>query len=206
MTDIAPALRGPARHEARDRIVDAAESRFRRHGYGRTTVADIANDLRISTAYVYKFFPSKLAICEAVCGEVLSRIDEELWRIARSDAPAPRRMERLFQALLSESLALFFNERRLHDMVTEAMDHRWGSVEGHKAAMRETAAHVIADGRAEGVFEADTPLDESAAAVFSAMIAFAHPKALEHSLDAGLDLPAHARWTARLILRGLKAG
>jgi AcrR family transcriptional regulator len=196
--------RGPERHEMRDRIVTAAEARFRRDGYARTTVADIAGDLRISTAYVYKFFPSKTAICEAVCGEVLNRIDEELWRIARSDAPPVERLERLFRGLLSETVALLFKERRLHDMTKVAMEHRWASVERHKAAMRATVAHVIEAGRAEGAFERETPPEELVQAVFSAMIAFAHPAAIEHALDAGHDLPAHAVWTARLVTRGLK--
>jgi AcrR family transcriptional regulator len=185
------------------RIVDAAEVRFRRNGYARTTVADIAGDLRVSTAYIYKFFPSKLAICEGVCGAILTRMDAELWRVAQAETPAPRRLERLYQTLLSESVALLFNERQLHDMVKEAMDHRWSSVERHRAAMRETAEKIIADGRAEGAFETETPLREAAAAVFSTLVAFAHPKALEHSLGNGDDLASHARYTARLVVAGL---
>lgn len=195
--------RGPEQHAMRDRIVAAAESRFRREGYGRTTVAEIAGDLRISTAYVYKFFPSKTAICEAVCGEVLSRIDAELWRIATADAPPVERLDRLFRGLLSETVALLFKERKLHDMTKVAMDHRWASVERHKAAMRATVAHVIEEGRAAGVFEAATPLEEQTQAVASAMVAFAHPAAIEHALDAGQDLTAQAVWTARLVTRGL---
>ena len=197
--------RGPDQHAVRDRIILAAEVRFRQEGYARTTVADIAGDLRISTAYVYKFFPSKAAICEAVCGAVLSRIDSELWRIAHSDAPPVDRLERLFRGLLSETVALLFKERKLHEMTKMAMDHRWASVERHKTAMRATAAHVIEAGRAAGVFETATPLDELAQAVFSTMVAFAHPAAIEHALDAGHDLSAHAVWTARLVARGLMA-
>ncbi len=193
-------------HEMRGRIVEVAERRFRRHGYRVTTVAEIAGELRVSTPYVYKFFPGKLAICEAVCGVVLDRMDAELWRIARSDAPASRRIERLFQTLLAESLALCFNERKLHDMVAEAMDHRWDSVERHRACLREASAHVILEGRASGDFETTTPIGELAGAVFSAMLAFTHPKALEHALQTDIDLAAHARWTARLVLAGLRAG
>jgi hypothetical protein len=130
-------------------------------------------------------------------------MDAELWRVARAETPAPRRLERLYQTLLSESIALLFNERQLHDMVKEAMDHRWSSVERHRAAMRETAEKIIADGRAEGVFETDTPLQEAAGAVFATLVAFAHPKVLEHSLASGDDLAAHARYTARLVNAGL---
>ena len=61
-----PGQRGPLQHEMRDRIVERADARFRHYGFAKTTIAEIAADLDVSTAYVYKFFDSKLAICEAM--------------------------------------------------------------------------------------------------------------------------------------------
>ena len=86
-----PGQRGPQQHEMRDRIVRAAEARFRHYGYGKTTVSEIAADLSVSSAYIYKFFGSKIAICEAVCGSLLGRIDEALWSEARTDRTAAQR-------------------------------------------------------------------------------------------------------------------
>jgi AcrR family transcriptional regulator len=43
----------------RQRIVEVAHARFSHFGYGKTTIADIAEDLGVSSAYVYKFFASK---------------------------------------------------------------------------------------------------------------------------------------------------
>ena len=42
--------------DTRVRIMDAAEALFRRLGFGKTAVADIAADLRMSPANVYRFF------------------------------------------------------------------------------------------------------------------------------------------------------
>ena len=179
-----------------------AEARFRHYGYGKTTVADIAEDLKVSTAYIYKFFDSKTAICEAVCGATLARIDQALWAVARSDLPPPERLARLYETLLGKSVELFFNERKLHDMVHAAMDHDWGSVDRHKQAMRDTAALVIAEGRASGDFESETPLEDAAAATACTMIAFAHPGVLEHSIDRA-DMSESVRVVVQLVLRGL---
>ena len=44
--------------ETRRKIVDTAERLFREIGYQKTTVADIAKALRMSSANVYRFFDS----------------------------------------------------------------------------------------------------------------------------------------------------
>jgi AcrR family transcriptional regulator len=81
--------------DTRVRIMDAAEALFRRLGFGKTAVADIAGELRMSPANVYRFFPSKNAIVEAICQRCLSEVEENAWAIARSKAPASQRLERL---------------------------------------------------------------------------------------------------------------
>ena len=53
------------------RILDSAERLFRHYGYGKTTVADVARDLGMSTANIYRFFASKTEIHQAVCGRML---------------------------------------------------------------------------------------------------------------------------------------
>ena len=52
--------------DTRERILVVAERLFREIGYQKTTVADIAKELRMSPANVYRFFDSKKAIHEGV--------------------------------------------------------------------------------------------------------------------------------------------
>ena len=49
----------------------------------------------MSPANVYRFFPSKNAIVEAICRRCLSELDEKAWAVARSRGPAAARLERL---------------------------------------------------------------------------------------------------------------
>jgi AcrR family transcriptional regulator len=53
-----PVRTGKDFDEARARILEAAEKQFRRVGYHRTSVADIAAELGMSPANIYRFFPS----------------------------------------------------------------------------------------------------------------------------------------------------
>ena len=52
--------------DTRERILEVAERLFRLIGYQKTTVGDIAKELRMSPANVYRFFESKKAIHMAV--------------------------------------------------------------------------------------------------------------------------------------------
>ena len=53
--------------DTRRLIIEAAERLFRQIGFQKTTVADIARELHMSPANVYRFFAAKSEINEAVC-------------------------------------------------------------------------------------------------------------------------------------------
>src|SRR5215216_7747126 len=86
--------------DTRARIIEAAEVLFRRIGFAKTAVADIAAELGMSPANVYRFFPSKNAIVEAICQRCLGELEEKAWAAARSPGPAAARIERLFLEIL----------------------------------------------------------------------------------------------------------
>ena len=71
--------------DTKARIVEVAEALFRRLGYAKTAVADIAAELGMSPANVYRYFPSKNAIVEAICRHCLSDVEEQAWKVARGD-------------------------------------------------------------------------------------------------------------------------
>jgi len=106
----------PAATATRAAIIDTAERLFRTLGYQKTTVADIARDLKMSPANIYRFFPSKSAINEAICGRILAGLDDAVWKVARGPASPPDRVRALFRLLQEQTIALFFHERRMHDM------------------------------------------------------------------------------------------
>src|SRR3954470_20255994 len=126
--------RGPAEHERRQQIIAAADEHFRRYGYNKTTVADLAKAIGVSGAYVYRFFESKQAIGEAVCSMTLGRIDALLMEVAtNAQETATNRLRALYRCLAEKGIELFFKERKLHDLVLAAVEGRWSSVMQHKA-------------------------------------------------------------------------
>ena len=147
--------RGPAEHERREQIIRAADEHFRHYGYAKTTVADLAKAIGVSAAYVYRFFESKQAIGEAVCAMTLAHIDDELLGIANDPKrSAADRLRALYRCLADRGIELFFKERRLHDLVTAAVEGRFPSVMRHKQVMLEAATRVVESRRRRRRFRA----------------------------------------------------
>ena len=88
-------------------IVSATEEMLRRHGPDKTTVLDVARQLGVSHGSVYRHFPSKAALREAVIRRWLDQVRDELAAAARNSALPPA--ERL-RALLTVMFAIEVGE------------------------------------------------------------------------------------------------
>ncbi|MEJ1969354.1 MAG: TetR/AcrR family transcriptional regulator [Rhizomicrobium sp.] len=84
----------------RDCIVDAAKKRFSHFGYAKTTMAEVAGDCEMSPGNLYRFFPGKLDIAEAIATEDYSKHLEHLRKLAMQ--PGKDARERLHDLLFEE--------------------------------------------------------------------------------------------------------
>ncbi|MBD0273645.1 MAG: TetR/AcrR family transcriptional regulator [Acetobacteraceae bacterium] len=192
--------------ETRARIEETAERLFRAMGYQKTAVADIARELGMSPANVYRFFPSKSAINEAIAERLLGGLVEGAWAIARRSAPAPERLAELLRHLHAQHMALFFKERRLHDMVTAAMAEHWSVVERFIHDVQGAIRHVLADGMASGDFARLDP-EQTARTVKQAIMIFNHPVLVAECVGRMMseeDLATQADRMTAFILRALR--
>jgi len=177
--------------DTRARIVAVAETLFRRLGYAKTAVADIAAELEMSPANVYRFFPSKTAIVEAICRHCLKDVEDQAWRVARSKAPAAERMERLILEILAYHKENLVTEQRVNDMVLAAIEHSWETIRTHREVMSNVTELILRDGIEAGDFE---PVDPRATAglIMRSMVCFTHPLMLGQCIDEGQDVEAEA--------------
>lgn len=192
--------RGPAEHERREQIIEAADEHFRRYGYNKTTVADLAKAIGLSTAYIYKFFESKHAIGEAICSLCLGKIATELQAIADEPKSASDRLRRMYRSLAQQGVERFFNERKLHEIAITASSENWQSAKDYDIALLGLVRAVVAAGRETGEFERKTPIDEVCRGIVQTMKPFSHPILLEQNLDG---LEERITIMANLVLRSL---
>jgi len=194
--------RGPRAHATRAAIVEVAERLFRTMGYQKTAVADIARELRMSPANVYRFFPSKAAINEAIATRLLDTLSAHILAIARGPASPPDRIRQIFQVLHGKMVQLFFHEKHMHDMVGAAMQEHWGVVGAYIHDIDTAIRHVVMDGQAAGVFDRALDAHDFSRLMHAATVHFCHPTLIEQCVDE--DLPAMAAGMAELVLRALR--
>jgi len=184
--------------DTRERIMQTAEVLFRRLGFAKTAVADIAAELKMSPANVYRFFPSKNAIVEAICKRCLGEVEEKAWAVARSKTPAAQRLERL----ILEILAYHRENLVINELVVAAIEDNWETIRAHKDLMRNVAELILRDGIAAGEFEALDPR-ETAELFMLSVIAFTHPLIVGQCVEEGQDVEAQARASVRFLLRAI---
>jgi len=188
--------------DTRARIIETADTLFRRLGFAKTAVADIAGELGMSPANVYRFFPSKNAIVEAICQRCLSELDEKSWAVARSRGAAAARIERLFLEILNYHLQNMITEKRVNDIVLVSMENNWGAIRAHTEVIRTVIELIVRDGIESGEFDAVDPR-ETSLLIKRSMMVFAHPVMIAQCLQDGHDLETEARESARFLLRAI---
>lgn len=192
--------RGPVDHEVRSQIVAAATEHFSRYGYEKTTVSDLAKAIGFSKAYIYKFFESKQAVGEVICGNCLAQIESEVRAaVALTDQP-PEKLRRMFKTLVESSLRLFFQDRKLYEIAASAATGRWQTTLAYEARIQELLREILLHGRQTGDFERKTPLDEAVMAIYLVMRPYLNPLILQHSFDAVEEAPLRL---SGLVLRSL---
>lgn len=188
--------------DTRARIMDTADALFRRLGYAKTAVADIASELGMSPANVYRFFPSKTAIVQAICQRCLNELDEKAWAVARSKASASERLERLQLEILTYHKENLLEDQKVNDIVLVAMEENWDAIMAHKERIRSVMELILRDGIETGEFERVDPR-ETSMHVFKACVAYCHPLLIAQGLQEGRDLEAETRSLIHFLLRAI---
>ena len=117
--------------DTRERILVVAERLFRQIGYQKTTVADIAKELRMSPANVYRFFDSKKSIHESVARTLMGEVEVEARRIAHAAGPAKPRLRELLTTINRMNTERYVGDSKLHEMVEIAMEEDWDVCVAH---------------------------------------------------------------------------
>ncbi|KKX30894.1 TetR/AcrR family transcriptional regulator [Rhizobium sp. LC145] len=163
------------RQENVARILDAAERLFRHYGYTKTNVADIARELGMSPANIYRFFSSKADIHQALAKRML----EASYQVALANAGRPvSAAERLRDHILQQhriTLETMIDEQKVHEMVIIAIEQQWPAIEEHLEQIRALIAVLIKEGVEAGEFR-DQDVELAAENFMSSMVILCHPQ------------------------------
>ncbi len=139
------------------RILEAAEVQFRHYGYSKTTVADVAKELGMSPANIYRFFGSKSELLEGVCDRLLQLSLSLAHSVAALPISAEEKLRRYSITHFEFTVATMLDERKVHEMVVVAIEQSWSVIDKHIDEIQSILAGIIAEGMENGEFVKGDP-------------------------------------------------
>jgi len=192
---------GLSKEESRQLILEKADELFRRYGVGKTTIADIAGDLRMSPANIYKFFPSKNAIVQACAGENIRKLKTLVLSKVRGSGSAFERLENVVLTVFHFQHELLRNERQIFHIVQTAREEAWPCIADYDTFIVGVFHQLIEEGIRTGEFRKDLPPD-SATILRDCVNVLLHP---HHRREFRPDEnDAHVRAQLRFLRRALE--
>ncbi|MBA1147583.1 TetR family transcriptional regulator [Ectothiorhodospiraceae bacterium WFHF3C12] len=183
-----------------DAILDTAEDVLRRFGPAKTTVVDVARALQVSHGSIYRHFPTKAALRDAVAERWLHRVSAPLADVAAESGPADERLKRWLEALVAAKHRKVFDDPELFATYHALAEQARGVVDAHVRELCDQLARIVDDGRTQGRFSVTDP-ERTARAVFDATLRYHHPAHSSEWREPGIDVAFQA--TLQLVLSAL---
>jgi AcrR family transcriptional regulator len=185
-----------------ERILEVTEDVLRRFGLAKATVVDVARALDVSHGSVYRHFPSKASLREAVAKRWLERVSTPLAKIAESPTPAPARLDRWLRALFAAKQNRVLQDPEMFATYLTLAQEACKTVKAHKESLIDQLALILSDGVKQGAFQV-ADAKEAARAIFDATSRFHHPSHSDDWRDPQLAERIDA--LLALLLRGIEA-
>jgi AcrR family transcriptional regulator len=185
-----------------ERILEVTEDVLRRFGLAKATVVDVARALDVSHGSVYRHFPSKASLREAVAKRWLDRVNAPLQKISESSGPAPARLESWLRTMIAIKHQKVREDPEMFETYLTLAREACKVVKAHKDGLVDQIARILSDGIKQGAFQV-ADVKASARAVFDATIRFHHPAHAEEWNDPALA--ARVDVLLALLLKGLEA-
>jgi TetR/AcrR family transcriptional repressor of the ameABC operon len=146
------------RDETRELIMVKADELFRQFGFGKTTVVDIAAELGMSPANIYKFFSSKEAIIHASVDRNLVVFIESVQRQRVASGAALDRIEKVLLTVWRHTTDILHNKRQVFKLVIRAYEQKWDCVGAFDKFLLQTLAKLVKEGMTTGEFKSGDAL------------------------------------------------
>lgn len=187
--------------DVRGQILAAARKRFFYYGYGKTTMAELAQDCNMSAGNLYRFFASKLDIAEAIATEAEDQHIEFFTDIARRrELSAKERLREFLFLELRRTYTMLEMHPRVLEMAAIITNERPTFGNRRLAIMRALLAEILSAGNASGEFKIEDVVF-TAEMIQSATMKFHYPQLFSKlTLD---KLERELAGVFELLIRGL---
>lgn len=186
-------------------ILEAATALVRRLGEGKTNMVDIGKALGVSHAALYRFFPSKAAVMDAIVQEAMDDEEELASTWLDADGSAAERLLGMILDLHHRKRARFTGDREIHDLYRRILVERQDIIIAYAQRMTLLIQKLIAQGVDRGEWQV-SDVSRAASVVRDAVTVFVHPQLVAQSIEANVSVEDQLRATVLTFARAFEVG
>ena len=183
--------------EDQNKIVELTEEKFFRDGFYKTTMDEVASELKMSKKTIYKFFPSKDDLVKAIANHFMEGVKSKVVPALNSDKNAIEKLAELNKILakISEKVST----KRMDEIKTY-FPSLWNEIDNFRTKMMfANITKVIDQGKAEGLF-VDYPTPIIMNTLVSSIRATVNP---EFILNNNFSISEAALYVFKIVIGGI---
>jgi AcrR family transcriptional regulator len=183
--------------EEQNKIIEQTEEKFFRDGFYKTTMDEVATELRMSKKTIYKFFPSKDDLVMAIAKHFMNRMKSKIVPALSSNKNAIEKLAELINILAKGSEKI--STKRMEE-IKRHYPGLWIEIDRFRTEMMfGNITKVIDQGKKEGLF-----IDYPTIIVMNVLVAsvrnIVNP---DFILNNNFSIIEAARYAFRIIIGGI---
>jgi AcrR family transcriptional regulator len=183
--------------EDHNKIIEQTEEKFFRDGFYKTTMDEIASDLRISKKTIYKFFPSKDDLVKAIAKYFMTRLKSTILPALNSEKNAIEKLGDLINILAKVSEKI--SAARMEELKRH-YPSLWNEIDSFRTEMMfGNITKVIEQGKKEGLF-VDYPTSIIMNVLVASVRTIVNP---DFILNNNFSILEAARFAFRIVIGGI---
>jgi AcrR family transcriptional regulator len=140
--------------EIKDRILNAAQKQFLIYGFTKVTMDEIAAKIGMSKKTIYKFYPSKADVVNAIADKMFTEAEQGLQNIVQDTQV--NFIEKLRNMMTFIGLHLSKLSQPLIEDIRQNAPQLWEKISDYrKKSIYKNFGSLIQEGRHKGVFRSD---------------------------------------------------
>lgn len=183
--------------EEQDKIITLTEEKFFRDGFYKTTMDEIASELRMSKKTIYKYFPSKDELVHTIAKFFMNRMKSKIVPALQSDKNAIEKLSDLINILAKAS------EKISAARIEELKRHYpalWNEIDNFRTEMMfGNITRVIDQGKSEGLF-LDYPTIIIMNVLVSSVRSIVNP---DFIMNNNYSIAEAARYVFKIVISGI---
>ncbi len=160
--------------ENRNLILEAASAQFLQYGYVKTTMSDVAKGCGMSPANIYRFYPTRHELVDAVAELWLQETRRLAEAVARRKVKASKKLREFVLEVHRQIRSQHTSGDKVHEICEMASRERWPAARHHREIMTSLLAEIIRSGIESGEF-ADCDPDATAPVFMDGLLKFHNP-------------------------------